>query len=549
MEKFTEIHMTPLEAELIDGKNIRYLFSQFAGILQIRSDLYSYYNREDKIMDAVVNPEDAPVFASIAKYAVDIATGYFIGKPCKYYNRITTTVKKMEMVSGGSRSVLKEKNIIGDDDNVTAQENAVYMSVYRAILRRNHEDEENIALTRDALVHRTAFERIYVTKDPEDGHPDIRFTTMDPKKCVLIRDTTVERNPVAFICKEDFIDPFTNRGMQRYELITKERHMFYEFYADSIMAGEAPHGVSQQDVASPIKEYPASDEDLNLLRLVGIPVIEYEMPDGKAFFEDVIPLINARDALLNNMKNTFKYNDEAILLLTGYMKPQTEEEEARMKDSISKFKTMYLGDDNKVEWLLKDVPIESFQGYYTILSSDIFAILGIKNPVKTSEVYQNITTVRYQNYGMDNTVLGLERVFERSLLEGRARIITKILNYLNDKEWDWEILDVSFDRNLPSSRVEEAQFIAHMKGANILSDRDILDQVQFVEDSDAAVARKRIQDEEEARLLADSSLNDKVNPYVVKDKDNIENDRKVDNADGRVGKAGQSAVRTATANQ
>ena len=94
-------------------------------------------------------------------------------------------------------------------------------------------------------------------------------------------------------------------------------------------------------------------------------------------------------------------------------------------------------------------------------------------------------------------------------------MITALLNFTNGTDWDWEKLDVAFDRNLPSSRVEEAQFIAQMKGADIMADEDILDQVQFVENSHEAVLRKRAQDKYEAEQMAEESLEETRNTVVT----------------------------------
>ena len=504
---FDEIYMSPEDVELINGTNIRNVFTKFEPLLRLRHKLYTYYEREEQTIENIDNPVTGLLFSPIARYATNIAAGYFIGKPCKYYSRVTTTVRTVEMLNGAKRSLFEKKlvdNSNNEEDEISTQ---AYLDTYQAVLRQNHSDEEDIALARDTLIHRTAYERVYIVKD-EDGFPSIRFKSVDPKKAVLIKDNTIERDIVAFLCREQFVDPVTNTQCDQYELITKNRHMFYRFYADNILASPVPSNPAIEATIDNQRylEYEASPEEMNLLRLVGIPIIEYPMPEGKGFYEDVIPLMNARDALINNLRNTFKYNDDAILLMIGYMKPETDEEAEKIKASIDNLKTLWLGEDNDVRWLLKDVPIDSVRGYFDILTNDIFGMLGMKNPVRQSEVYQNITTVRYQNYGMDNTVLGLERTFEKALLQGRAKMITKVLNYLKQTEWDWEKLDVAFDRNLPSSRSEEAQFIAQMKGADIMSDKDILDQVQFVDDSVAAVERKRIQDEAEAKQLADATL-------------------------------------------
>lgn len=535
---FNEIYMSAADVERIDGSNIKQVFQKFAPLLNLRQQLYTYYEREQQTIDNINNPASALIFSPIARYATNIAAGYFIGKPCKYYSRVTTTVRTVEMLNGQKRNVF-ERNVLKDGETEEEEKSVqAYLDVYNAVLRQNHSDEEDIALARDTLIHRVAFERVYIVRDKQN-RPSIRFKSIDPKKAVLIKDNTVERNPVAFLCHEQLTDPVTNVLCDQYEVITAKRHMFYRFFSDNIvnMPLAADSNVSVIPGEQKYTEFPASDEEINLLKLVGIPIIEYPMPEGKGFYEDVIPLLNARDALLNNLRNTFKYNDDAILLMIGYMKPETQEEAEKIKASLEDLKTLWLGEDNDVKWLLKDVPIDSVRGYYEILTNDIFGMLGIKNPVRQSEVYQNITTVRYQNYGMDNTVLGLERSFERALLQGRAQMITEILNFFHKTEWDWEKLDVAFDRNLPSSRSEEAQFIAQMKGADIMSDKDILDQVQFVDDSAAAVARKIEQDEREAKLLARNTLTESRNSAAKNTEDRLmtgETEDGVERGDGRL---------------
>ena len=535
---FNEIYMSAADVERIDGSNIKQVFQKFAPLLNLRQQLYTYYEREQQTIDNINNPASALVFSPIARYATNIAAGYFIGKPCKYYSRVTTTVRTVEMLNGQKRNVF-ERNVLKDGETEEEEKSVqAYLDVYNAVLRQNHSDEEDVTLARNTLIHRVAYERVYIVRDKQN-RPSIRFKSIDPKKAILIKDNTVERNPVAFLCHEQLTDPVTNVLCDQYEVITAKRHMFYRFFSDNIvnMPLAADPNVSVIPGEQKYTEFPASDEEINLLKLVGIPIIEYPMPEGKGFYEDVIPLLNARDALLNNLRNTFKYNDDAILLMIGYMKPETQEEAEKIKASLEDLKTLWLGEDNDVKWLLKDVPIDSVRGYYEILTNDIFGMLGIKNPVRQSEVYQNITTVRYQNYGMDNTVLGLERSFERALLQGRAQMITEILNFFHKTDWDWEKLDVAFDRNLPSSRSEEAQFIAQMKGADIMSDKDILDQVQFVDDSAAAVARKIEQDEREAKLLARNTLTESRNSAAKNTEDRLmtgETEDGVERGDGRL---------------
>ena len=97
---FNEIYMSAADVERIDGSNIKQVFQKFAPLLNLRQQLYTYYEREQQTIDNINNPASALVFSPIARYATNIAAGYFIGKPCKYYSRVTTTVRTVEMLNG-----------------------------------------------------------------------------------------------------------------------------------------------------------------------------------------------------------------------------------------------------------------------------------------------------------------------------------------------------------------------------------------------------------------------------------------------------------------
>ena len=454
------IILTREEAARINSGNIKTIFNAALPVLSERRTMFDEYECNDFV----------ELFTPIPKYAVDIAAGYFIGSPCKYYCQTNTVVKKISDIAGRPKMRFEDVKEKKESDEV-------YLNRYRAILRRNHEDEENIVLAKNALICGTAYERLYATS--RDGLVSPHFKPLDPRKCIIFHDETVERKPTAFIMWDEFYSLVDKKKIEQYELITEDRWVKYVFEGGNVTTIDS------------------SDHEKALLKTCGIPVIEYSMPERESYFKKVLPLVHARNALLNNLRNTFKYNDEAILLMIGYMAPETDEENEEFKNKIDKFKTLYLGEDNKVEWLIKQVDIESVGGYFNFLTDDIFAMLGQTNPTKIAEVYQNIQAVRYQNYGMDNTIIALERSFEKSLLEGRAQKITALLNEGTKNEYNWEVLDVTFARNIPSSAIEEIQFATQAKASGLFADKDILDMISFVEDSEAAHERKLEQDRKE----------------------------------------------------
>ena len=75
---YNEIYMSAEDVERIDGSNIKQVFSKFEPLLALRRKLYTYYEREDQTLDNINNPTTALVFSPVARYATNIAAGYFI---------------------------------------------------------------------------------------------------------------------------------------------------------------------------------------------------------------------------------------------------------------------------------------------------------------------------------------------------------------------------------------------------------------------------------------------------------------------------------------
>lgn len=106
-----------------------------------------------------------------------------------------------------------------------------------------------------------------------------------------------------------------------------------------------------------------------------IPATAIEQEDGLAIFEPVISVIEAYQRVVQNSRNTFKYNDDAILVVTGYgtdtpltilddngneiLNPvRIKEDEYR-----SKTKTWYLDENGDVHWVLKDINDNALQNH------------------------------------------------------------------------------------------------------------------------------------------------------------------------------------------
>ena len=106
-----------------------------------------------------------------------------------------------------------------------------------------------------------------------------------------------------------------------------------------------------------------------------LQVIALENEHGLNIFENVDSLISGYERVIQNSRNTFKYNDEAILAVSGYTpeNPMTIENEKgqtiinparKLEDEyVLTSKVRYLQEGGKLEWILKQVNDNALQNH------------------------------------------------------------------------------------------------------------------------------------------------------------------------------------------
>lgn len=221
-----------------------------------------------------------------------------------------------------------------------------------------------------------------------------------------------------------------------------------------------------------------------------VPMIQYT--NNNNITGDILNVIDILDTY-NNMEmitaNDFEYFSNAILLLRGYQGTSDEELRKLFRDRI-----LLTDEDGDASWLMKDLPSQALEDYKKRLLDDLQTISN--TPILNNLAGgQNVTAtaVRFKLIGLEQSATQKERSFKKSL-NIRTQGILNVLNLKKNKKYSIEDIMVQFHRNVPENEQEKIEMITKLTG--IISEETQLEQVPFVEDVTAEMARKKAERKE-----------------------------------------------------
>ncbi len=231
-----------------------------------------------------------------------------------------------------------------------------------------------------------------------------------------------------------------------------------------------------------------------------VPAIAVET--DTALFEVCEDVISAYEQLVQNIRNTYQYNDsDCKLKITNYQpqNPMTTTDEngniivnqARLQedDMWIKAKTIYVGEGGDVGWLSKPVDASGAQITLKIYIDLIFQLAGIPN---TSDLAFNSADLNasaidrkfyVMNMNTENVVSQLKKAYLR-----RWELIFNRINLKKGTTFDFRDIEIELPKNLPANDVElidemlkltgqiSQQTIVEKLGYNYLSEKEKMDQ-------------------------------------------------------------------------
>lgn len=476
--------------KLAEERSITDIYFKAQRELDVRKELYEKFRR--KLTDEeLASLDDEDIKVPLERYISIMSAGYFGGKAPTY---------KVKAFNKDKDKIIKELFNHNTNDE---QEIKEIEELIKHIVDYNNDGSHFLHLVLDYLVKRACYEIYY--KDEITG--EITITRSDALETVAIWDYSLPKKLIGIY---RIIRTYMANGeyQQIIELTTADgKRYYYDTPEKRKMFGTPAYEQNYKD--EPLfkenieeKQPKKWDDD--------IPATAIENCDGMAIFEPVISLIKAYERCIQNSRNVFKYNDEAILAVKGYtpenpMIIQNKKGEdiinpARQKEDeyVLTSRVRYLDGSREIDsnlwWVEKNVNDTALQNHKKTLM-DIICLCSF---------CPNMTDLGFtqadNNAALEKKFFSLQQyiaTFEGDFLEGltrRWRIILEKFNKEKSKTYDFRDIEIKLNRNLPS---DTATMITNaMKIRGLVSDDTVINLLGLDLDSTSELAKMDLQNEE-----------------------------------------------------
>ena len=491
---------------LAEERSITDIYFKAQEELDIRKELYEKFRR--KLTDEeLASLDDEDIKVPLERYISIMSAGYFGGKAPTY---------KVKAFNADKDKIIKEIE-----------------ELIKHIVDYNKDGSHFLHMVLDYLVKRACYEIYY--KDETTG--EIIITRSDALETVAIWDYSLPKKIIGIY---RIIRTYMANGeyQQMIELTTADGKRYYY---------DTPE--KRKLFGTPIYEQQFKDEPLFKENIKekqpkkwddDIPATAIENCDGMAIFEPVISLIKAYERCIQNSRNVFKYNDEAILAVKGYtpenpMIIQNDKGEdiinpARQKEDeyVLTSRVRYLDGNREVDsnlwWVEKNVNDTALQNHKKTLM-DIICLCSF---------CPNMTDLGFtsadNNSALEKKFFGLQQyiaTFEGDFLEGltrRWRIILEKFNKEKSKTYDFRDIEVKLNRNLPSDKATDITNALKVRG--LLPDETVINLLNLDLDATSELAKMDLQNEE--------NIQKNLQQMQIMGQTGVEQDNKEDKQDDKV---------------
>ena len=453
--------------EKLETKDIPKLVEMVNNELKRKKELYERYRRKTSDVEIISGKDNINI--SFEKYIIDNASGYLGGKEPTYEVQIASDDKK--------KGLLKKllNKIIPSEDYAESMK-----TIIDHIVDYNDDGAENYELVKDLLITGTCYEILYENEDNE-----IVYTRKDPLQTQAIWDYSVPRNLIGIV------NTYTEKDINNKETTIVE-------LTDST-------GTRKFKGSGSNYEEEKIDDKLKNHNWGDVPYDVVEIPDAIGLFEPVLDLITAYEELIQNVKNTFKYNDKAKLKVTGYRPSEPLlikneqgnliENESRKKEdeALLKAPVFYTPDDGNIDWIIKNIDDASTQNTLKTYIDLIMMITGV--PQTTDLGFTKADNAS----AIDRKFFTLEQVTTEAMqllkmaYKRRWELIFNRYN-LKGQQFDFRDVKITLNKNLPANENEIIDMYLKLRG--LVSDETIIERLPLDLDANSEDEKIKLQEED-----------------------------------------------------
>ena len=433
------------------------LFTQVSSVLGKRQDLHERYTRGSNDSTPLYDGKSLKV--PFEKFIVDLATGYLAGTP-EY------TVNVPSELDSKVRKSIFEEEVLADDIINEMKSIIDYITQY------NDDANEVYNLIKDLLLYGACYEVAY-----ENDENELIYTNLDALNTVAIWDTNTPANLLAIVSK--YTDKTVDgQDLELYRLVDRDGIRVYEVNGDK--------EISQDTKLS--KEHFWND----------VPGFAVEI--DFSIIENSEAFIKTYENLLENVKNTYQYNDvDCKMKISGYkaqnkLTIKNENGETiinrdRIKEDeyVLKSKTFYTEEGGDAEWLIKEVDADGVTTLLKYYVDSIFQLCGIPNTADLAfnSADLNASAIDRKFYVMNMKTQDIVSNLKKALLR-RFELIFNRINYKKGTKYDFRYIVIDIPKNLPSMTDETVEQMIKLNG--ILSEETIIEKLGY--DYETEKARK-----------------------------------------------------------
>lgn len=466
------------------------LFFKAQEELEARKDLYERFRR--KLTDEeLASLTDEDIKVPLERYISVMSAGYFGGKAPIY---------KVKAFNKDRNKIVKD---LFNKPTNTEQDIKEIEELISHIVDYNDDRALFLELVLDFLVKRACYEIYY--KDKETG--EITIARSDALETVAIWDYSLPKNLIGIYRiiqttmangeYQNMVELTTSKG-KRYYMDTPEKRAIFGTPEYEVKFGDEPLFKEDKKMKQPKKW----DND--------IPATAIEQEDGLAIFEPVISLIKAYQQVIQNSRNTFKYNDEAILAVIGYTpeNPLTITDEngkeiinpARVKEDeyVLNSKVRYLDGDkdtnSDIKWVIKEVNDSALQNHKKTLMDIICLCSFCPNMTDLGFTSaDNNSALEKKFFSLQQYIATFEGEFKKGLLR-RWEIILNKFNKEKGKTYDFRDIEIKLQRNIPTDTKSETDRAKGLRG--LLCDETVISMLPDDLDSQSEIDKMKKQNED-----------------------------------------------------
>ena len=461
-----------------DKINKNDLFDQVDAVLSKRQRLWERYSRGISFEDDGQKDNKDKLEILFEKFIVDTATGYLSG-PITYDVDVSSEVEKKI-----------GKTIFGREgvDETMADE---LRYVINTLASDNDDAVEETLLLRQALLYGSTYERVW-----ENQFNKLQYLNLDALNTVAIWNNAIDPEVVAvvsaFETKEDTLTKYWYKVYLSNQIIVYSRENRTEINVNAERS---------------LKLEEKKDHNWGQ-----VPVIVYE--SDFSIIDKCASLITAYQDLLNNVRNTYQYNDtDCKMKIVGYraqnpiMIPNPKKGQPNQPDMILNparqqeddyvlsGKTFYVEQGGDADWLTKPVNANEVTTMLKYYVDSIFQMTGIPN---TSDLAFNSTdlnasAIDRKFYVMSITTADIREGIQ-DLIRKRFKMLLDRINFKFNTKYTMDNVTINMSTNLPSMTDENIDQMMKLNG--ILSQETVVEKLGY----DWETEKKRKEDEVNAAM-------------------------------------------------